>query len=163
MMGDRIKMAKNLVFNLKALLSAVYKNVKIHYVGFDNAAQEYPEAKIWTAWKGGATAYAPALEVDQKIFENYPTSRWNRYVLTIGDGETADGDRYVELLGQMSKDLQYAGLAITTNGQWGGYEPFLQAVDGFKGRWPWVGTTVMTDESQIMKAIKDLFPKGPAK
>jgi uncharacterized sporulation protein YeaH/YhbH (DUF444 family)/spore cortex formation protein SpoVR/YcgB (stage V sporulation) len=163
MMGERIKMAKNLVFNLKALLSAVYKNVKIHYVGFDNTAQEYPEAKIWTAWKGGSTAYAPALEVDQKIFENYPTSRWNRYVLTIGDGETADGDRYVDLLSQMSKGLQYAGLAITTNGQWGGYEQFLQTVDGFKGRWPWVGTTVMTDESQIMKAIKDLFPKGPAK
>lgn len=164
MMGDRIKMAKNLVFNLKALLSAQYKNVKIHYVGFDSTAQEYPESKIWTAWKGGGTAYAPALKEDQKILAKYPTSRWNHFVLTIGDGETGDGAEYVSILNEMSKHLQYAGLAITTDaGPWaGGYEQFLQQVDAFKGTWPWIGTSVLTHESQIMKALKDLFPKGPA-
>ncbi len=163
MTGERMQMAKNLVFNLKALLSAVYKNVKIHYVAFDSAAEEVPESRIWTYWKGGGTAYAPALQLDQKIFEQYPNSRWNKYVLTIGDGETADGEQFVQELNKMSKDLQYAGLAITTNGDWGGYQDLVQHVEGFKGTWPWIGTTILKSPNQIMNAIKELFPKGPAK
>jgi|GEM_PF-2687416 len=160
MMGERIKMAKNLVYNLKALLSANYKNVRIHYVGFDSAAEEVPESKIWTYWKGGGTAYAPALIEDQKILARYPTSRWNKFVLTIGDGETNDGAEYVRELGKMSKELQYAGLAITTNGNFTGFADLMAHVEGFKSQWPWIGTTVMTDASQMMRAIKDLFPKG---
>lgn len=162
MMGERIQMAKNLVFNIKALLSAAYKNVKIHYVVFDSTAEEVPESRVWTIWKGGGTAYAPALIEDQKILAKYPNSRWNKYVLTIGDGETSDGEAYLAELDKMVKDLQYAGHAITTNGAWGGYEPFLSQLVGYKDKWPWIGSSVIKEKSQVISALKELFPKGPS-
>jgi uncharacterized sporulation protein YeaH/YhbH (DUF444 family) len=165
MFGERIEMAKNLVFNMKAMLAAKYKNVTIRYVGFDSVARELTEKQIFSQFFGGGTAYASAIKLDKAILEEYPNEKFNKYIVTIGDGETGDTAEYMKVLGEIKDDLQYAGLAITSqwaDQPWGSGE-LIAAHKNLKAEWPWVGIATMGRMADIYKALKDLFPRDEQK
>jgi uncharacterized sporulation protein YeaH/YhbH (DUF444 family)/spore cortex formation protein SpoVR/YcgB (stage V sporulation) len=162
MAGERIAIAKNLVYNAKALLMAKYKNVTIRYVGFDSTARELTERQIFSQFFGGGTNYTSAIKKDREILNQYENSRFNKYVLTIGDGETSqqDASQYTQELSDLSVDLQYAGLAIT-NEQLSEYTAAIVSEHKkLQESWPWVGIAHLRTRADMMQALKDLFPKG---
>lgn len=159
MSGDPIKIAKNLVYNMKAVLKAKYKNVVVRFVGFDSQAKEIPESKIWKAFFGGGTSYAPALTKTKEILDEYPNSKWNKYSLVIGDGQGYDVPEFMNELEELHEDLQYFGLAVTGNPDWANKD-LLQALADYRSEWPWVGLASASSQQEIGKALQELFPKG---
>ncbi len=158
MYGDRITNAKNLLYNLKALLKAKYKNVIIRYVAFSDHAVEMNEKDIFSKYFGGGTAYAPAVVKSREILDEYPNNRYNKYVLTIGDGETPDGDAYAAEIDKLKDQLQYAGFAATNTQD--AAAAVIEPLRQIKSQWPWLGITTINDTSEIFRALQDLFPKG---
>lgn len=161
MMGERIEAAKNLVYNIKALLMAKYKDVKIVYVGFDSTAREMSEKEIFSEFFGGGTAYESAAKLDREILssERFPSSRYNKYVLTIGDAETSQSDAqaYVKIINEIKEDLQYAGLAVTNERMDGMAEALVSGHNRMKNEWPWVGVAQLRTRGDMFDAIRKLF------
>lgn len=159
MMGERIQVAKNLVFTIRAMLKAKYPNVIFRFVGFDSTAEEYSEERIWKVFKGGGTAYAPPLQLTKKILSEYSDSKYNKYVLMLGDGETGDQKEVAQLVRELSQNLQYFGLAITSEStMWS--EPLVNELKAVRQEWEWIGITQIANRSEIFRGIKELFPKG---
>lgn len=159
MMGERIANAKNLVFNMKALLKAKYKNVHIVYVGFDSTARELTEKQAFSTFFGGGTAYGSASKLDKEILKRYPNARFNKYIVTIGDAETSgqDAQEYVSDINDLRSDLQYAGLAVTNESDVIMNDVLVNAHLQLKNEWPWVGVARLRDRSDMLQALKDLF------
>ena len=161
MSGERIAVAKNTVFNFKALLAATHKNVHVVFVGFSGKAFEMSEKEIFSKFIGSDTNYAAAMEKNKEILARYPTSKFNKFVLTIGDGETslADAQKYVEQLRELSPDLQYAAFAATNENEVP-VRAFFDALQSLKQDWKWVGWTMIPSRDQIFRGLKELFPRG---
>ncbi|PWU16902.1 MAG: hypothetical protein C5B49_09865 [Bdellovibrio sp.] len=160
MAGERIENAKNLVFNIEALLKAKYKNVELVFVGFDTTAKEMTREQAFSKFFGGGTNYLSAAELDHQILmgERFPSSRYNKYILTVGDAETMphDAEAYVKKIEEMKDDLQYAGLAVT-NEYLNGIADLVRAHHNLKAQWPWVGVGHLRTASDMMQVIKDIF------
>ncbi len=105
MKGERIRLAKNLVYNMKALLLSKYAKVKMRFVGFSDTAIEMSEKDIFSKFIGGGTNYTSAIKLDRQILEEYPNAKYNKYVVTVGDGEVFDNDAatYGEELNECAK------------------------------------------------------------
>lgn len=161
MAGERIEAAKNLIYNIKALLLAKYKDVKIVYVGFDSTARELSEKEIFSQFFGGGTAYESAAQLSREILtgDRFPSSRYNKYVLTIGDAETsqADAQGYVKIINEIKDELQYAGLAVTNERMDGMVEALVNGHTQLKGEWPWVGVAQLRHRGDMFDAIRKLF------
>ena len=72
MFGEPIKMAKNFMFNLKALLSTKYKNTTFRYIGFADIAKVYEqEEDFFKNFINGGTNYAVGIKKTQEILEEY--------------------------------------------------------------------------------------------
>lgn len=159
--GERNVIAQNTAFNLQALLAARYKKVHSVYIGFSDTAVEMSEKDVFSKFIGGGTRYASATELTKKIMERFPSAKFNRYVVTIGDGETSpyDADEFTAHLREMSPELQYAAFVQTISD----YPVLPHALRGLKEEWPWVNSTVVNDRSEIFRALQEIFPKGGAK
>ncbi len=167
MMGKRIEMAKNLIYNIKALLlgKEKYKKVIVRWIGFDTVARELSEDAIMGKFFGGGTNYNSAIELDTQIFSEYDNSTHNKYLITIGDLETTEDDAqaYGANLRKLTPDLQFAGVvAVSESGIENGI-PVIQAHREIKAQWPWIGIAQMRDYPDLIPAIKELFSVGPEK
>lgn len=164
MAGERIENAKNLVYNMEALLRAKYKNVTIEFVGFDSTARRMTRKEIFSQFFGGGTAYESAGVLDKKILEEYPNSRFNKYVITIGDAETSsqDANAYVREIESIKDDLQYAGLVVTNTQIEGMAAALVGAHKQLQSEWPWVGIGHMRTSADMFQVLRELF-KGDGK
>ena len=158
MTGERITTVKNLIYNLKALLKAKYKNVILRYVAFSDHAIEMSESEVFSKFMGGGTAYAPAVVKTKQILDEYPNSRFNKYALFSGDGETPDGPEFARELSNIKEDLQYAGFTATNTEA--GAAAVIQPLKQLQNEWGWLGVTSLNHNSEIFRALQDLFPHG---
>ncbi len=162
MQGHRLERVRNFVYNIRELFRSVYPEVRFHYVGLDTEAEEYSEEKVWDAFRGGGTAYTPALIKTKEILKKYPRERWNQYVFFAGDSELFDMDEFLKEFREQRKNWQFFGLIVTrdpsdppgidSNG-------LRRAFDASLSEWPWVRHTQINEDSDIFRALGDLFDK----
>lgn len=117
MTGKPIEMAKQFMFNLKALLSTKYKQITFRYVGFSDTAKEFPnETQFFKAWMGGGTDYAVGIKMTRDILAEYPAQTYDRFSFGIGDAEDGNPGESVPLLQDLVKDTRYSAFVQTDIG-----------------------------------------------
>ena len=160
MEGERLIAAKNFMKNMILLLKARYKNLEVRYVGFSDKAQEIAEAQMDRAWMGGGTAYAPPLKLSGEILSEYPNSQYNKYVIMIGDAEAPDAQATLAALEEMTEDLQFFAMAVTSERANVGQEALVQLLQQFESEWPYIGTTIIRNRNEVIQGLYNLFPKS---
>ncbi|MCB0357873.1 MAG: DUF444 family protein, partial [Bdellovibrionales bacterium] len=121
MSGLRIELAKQLIFNIQALLKAGYKKITIRYVGFAMNAIEMSEDEFFNSFISGGTSYQSALLKGQEILNEYSNSTHNKYMLLVGDGESFDAHQSANIIRSLYEDLQFFSFAVTSGGHlWAG-------------------------------------------
>lgn len=172
MMGDRIENAKNLVLNLEALLQAKYgkDHVKLEFVGFDSTARRLTREQAFSEFFGGGTSYVSAVELDKEILSEpqYAPEKTNRYIVTVGDGETSvsDATAYINGIREIAlshpNGLQYASLAITN--EMSEYSrDIVSQHQAFKNEWEWASVVQLRSSKDMFRALKGIFGADPDK
>jgi hypothetical protein len=130
MLGKPIEMAKQFIFNFKALLSTRYKHLTFRYVGFSDRAIEFPsEAKFFQSFLNGGTDYSTGIEKTKEILNEYPSHQWDKYSFGIGDAE--DGNPQVSLtsLQELVQETQFTGFIRTETGSNRPDAQFIQGIE----------------------------------
>lgn len=161
--GHRLKRIRNMTYNIRELFRSVYPNVKFEFIGHSDKAKRYTEQQIWNASMGGGTNHGPPFELGQEVLDKeYPTSRWNRYLVIAGDGETMNLDTMMQGFEKLQPSLQHVSLIVARES---GSEPdadpdgIRAALTAYKAKWPWISMTQIEEDEQIFRALGDLYGK----
>jgi uncharacterized sporulation protein YeaH/YhbH (DUF444 family) len=106
-------------------LRRVYPEVAHRFVIHDTRAQEVEEKAFFEAELGGGTLVSKGWAMAEKILEDYPKERWNRYVVYYGDGENwpEDNPALEEVLARLVPTLEaaaYGEIGSRHGSIWGG-------------------------------------------
>lgn len=162
MQGERMEAAKNLVYNMKAILEAEYGpgNVELVYIGFNDKAKELTEEQAFKVFFSGSTSYASASKKVKEILDNgrYPRAKYNRYDLTIGDAETfgSDASENLEAMNQLKPELQHAALVVTNDDMRGTHD-LVSSYQSLRDEWPHVGITQLIPGGNDLQSLKEAF------
>lgn len=166
MTGKRAELAKQIIWNVEALLRAGYNKIIIRYVGFSGKAYEFTKEEFFNKFIGYETKYAEGLKKAKSIFDEYSNATHNKFLLIAGDAESPPDDQKEvgQLLPELTKDLQYISFAVTNERR--GFsmqmvDSFLQVFETIKREWPYVGVAWVEDEGDVLPSMKDLFPSEP--
>lgn len=164
MAGERVKAAKEIVWNATALLKAEYEDVTHRYVVFDAAAREVPEEEIWRTYLGGGTVYGTGFEKSEEILNEYDSSKVNFYVFGLGDGEAGDTERTMASIHRLYPRVQYMGFAHTDLNTWGGSgweNDFLKPIEQMAREKEWFGYAHVKEPGflSVMNVLKVFFGK----
>lgn len=114
MMGKPIEMAKLFTFNLKALLSSKYKNLKFIYIGFSDTAKLYDtEEAFFKGFFGGGTDYAVGIKKTQEEMAQFDPSQYDRYAFGIGDLEDGNESQSIPALKELAQEMDYSAVVQT--------------------------------------------------
>jgi len=117
MMGKPIEMAKQFIFNFKALLSTKYKQISFRYVGFSDRAMEFKsEEKFFKSFINGGTDYSVGINKTREILEEYDLNGWDRYSFGIGDAEDGNPAESIVALQSLAEETQYSAFVQTDIG-----------------------------------------------
>lgn len=109
---DRLKVAKRMVHDLRALLSAKYKQLVFRFVAFDGQSHVFETADaFFRASLGGGTDYAKGYERALEVQEKFPRSKWDRYSVTLGDmDDFGDPANVMQLVEQLAGQSEFTGV-----------------------------------------------------
>lgn len=162
MAGERVEIAKQLIFNIQALLKAGYKKVTIRYVGFSMEAHELDEDKFFKTFMGGGTSYVSGLTEGKRILDTYSNSTHNKFMLLVGDAESSDQEESGQILRQLFPDLQFFSFAVTEGPHSFSFsEPYVTYMKGLKSEWPYIGVSKLKSTRDVIPSLKELFPQEP--
>lgn len=155
---DRIQQAQNIIFNFKALMAATYDKIIYRYVHFTTEAKEVSEKDFFKKFDGGGTEYAVSIKKDEEILSEYPTSKYNKVILTVGDGDTHDAKEYADAILNLSPELQYVATAIVGSNP-ASSQNLFSAIESLKQSWKWTEIAHMKSDSELIETLQKLFPK----
>ena len=161
MMGDPIQRAKELTFNLKALLKARYKNLTFHYIGFTDQAQEFPENKFFRTFMGGGTDYRSGLRKVKEVLDRYNPGQYDRFSFGIGDAEDNDTPEARSLYDEVARATQYSAFVETKRGNWPSDNGFMKVVKDLAAQGPFFNYAVVDNRPESSwEALRRLFGKN---
>jgi uncharacterized sporulation protein YeaH/YhbH (DUF444 family)/spore cortex formation protein SpoVR/YcgB (stage V sporulation) len=109
MWGLPTQMAREFLFNLKAILKARYKKVEFRYVGFSDAAKEFEEDKFFNSFFGGGTNYFTGINKTKEILDTYSPAKWDKFSVGFGDAEDGvDTTKAIEKYKELLATTQYS-------------------------------------------------------
>ncbi|MBY0369321.1 SpoVR family protein [bacterium] len=119
MMGERLRVAKKVAYDLKVLLEQKYPKVVFRYVIFDSAAHVYVDAEEFFSREfGGGTDYATGLRKVVKVQEDFPRAKWDRYVVGLGDLEDFDIPETISALAKVLEQTEFTAFVKTARAGW---------------------------------------------
>lgn len=79
--------AKQIIYDLRAILQKKYKKVKFVYMSFNSQATVFEDAdEFFKVQPDGGTVYSRAYEKTvEEVYPQYPLAQWDRYSVTVGD------------------------------------------------------------------------------
>ncbi len=162
MRGEPIKMAKEFMFYLKALLSAKYKNITFRYVGFSDYAKKFDtEEAFFKEFLDGGTDYRTGTHMTQQILDEYPSAQFDKFTFGIGDAEDSIGAQSVLALSEMVKQTEYSAFVRTVLERMYPNQDFLAGMkrlqDEQKG---YFGYAELSSIDHGLDAIRALLGKG---
>lgn len=111
MMGERLQIAKQLIYDLRALLLRKYPRVECRFIAFDSNAHVYKSAdKFFRLRLGGGTSYENGLRKTSEVLDGFPPSRWDRYVVGTGDLEDFGRDSLDAVVKEVYGKTEYMGM-----------------------------------------------------
>lgn len=168
MQGRPQALAKEIVFNMKALIQAYYQDVDFVFIGFDDKAYQMTEKKIFRTFLGGGNKESAALQKTYEILESgkYPTANYNKYVVMIGDAGTYDTEDSEKWFNKLYPSTQYMGFMHVP--QFGGSSmytgPFTDMLENLHKKLPWFSYAQVQDSTgEVIQGIKTFFNKDGAK
>jgi uncharacterized sporulation protein YeaH/YhbH (DUF444 family) len=157
------EVAKNLMYNIVALLKAKYTEIELRFVGYDWDAHEFPEKKIWHTMLGGGNKDSTGYIKAKEILDEYPNSSWNKYVYGTGDGGSTDTEATIKAMEEIYEDVQHmAFIANRVNPSWGseGEGSFLHGIKQLAEKHQWFDyTSINHERGTLIKALDDMFLK----
>lgn len=125
-MDPAVPAARQMIYDLRAILMRKYKGIKFQFVSFDSKAHIFKSLDdfLRTDLSGG-TEYSAGLEaVKNTIYPAHPPGQWDRFLVVMGDFADYAGpnSKVPQLLEELAQDSQYtAGVLFDlyniTNGE----------------------------------------------
>jgi hypothetical protein len=159
--ATRKRMARLLFYWCVQFLRRRYQQTELVFIAHTTEAREVTEHEFFNRTESGGTKVSSAFEAVTEIqHDRYPAEDWNVYVLHVSDGDnfTADNQRTLELVRQLTRICSLVGY-LEVNPDRGGryqlstfYEQEAQDLDGF------VFAEAQNDR-QLWPALKKFFAK----
>ncbi|MCB0350218.1 MAG: DUF444 family protein, partial [Bdellovibrionales bacterium] len=99
---------KQMFYDLRAILLKKYKSVEFRFVAFDGSAFAFENPDDFFKLNlGGSTSYSVGLQKTLEVQEEFPDSKYDRYVVLAGDMEDGNKPQVIELLDQLRLQSQF--------------------------------------------------------
>jgi sporulation protein YhbH len=157
----RKRMARLLFYWSVQFLRRRYQQTEMVFIAHTTEAREVTEHEFFSRVESGGTKVSSAFEAVTEIQrDRYPADDWNVYVLHVSDGDnfTADNQRTLELVRQLTRVCSLVGY-LEVNPDRGGpyqlsafYEQEAQGLEGFV-------FAEAKEDRQLWPALKKFFAK----
>jgi sporulation protein YhbH len=157
----RKRMARLLFYWSVQFLRRRYQQTEMVFIAHTTEAREVTEHEFFSRVESGGTRVSSAFEAVTEIQrDRYPADDWNVYVLHVSDGDnfTADNQRTLELVRQLTRVCSLVGY-LEVNPDRGGpyqlsafYEQEAQGLEGFV-------FAEAEEDRQLWPALKKFFAK----
>jgi len=154
-------LARSMLFWIVEFLRTIYNRVEIRFIIHHASARLVPEEEFFKTGESGGTRCASAYELANSLIDaQYPTNRWNVYVLHFSDGEDfAPKDCMQEAKKLFDKGINMLGYGeIHVDEQYRSYSNLLPE---FRENFPLFDSDVPAGSGQSRMKIlsgKDRFP-----
>ncbi|MBI1861203.1 MAG: SpoVR family protein [Deltaproteobacteria bacterium] len=120
--GDRLMVAKKMIYDLKTILKKRYPKVEFRFVTFDTRAKIHEsEDEFFKFELLGGTDYLAGLKAVHKSLEKFPRALWDRYTIGVGDLEDGNVDEIINKFKEIAADCEYSGM-VRANGWEGDWD-----------------------------------------
>jgi len=165
MWGNPHEQAKEIAFNVEALVEATYNDVAFNYVTFDTGGVELTRDEFYGGFKGGGTNYAAGLRYTQEVVEENCDEVTNCYVVVLGDSGSwiDDANEMVAIMEKMQSQVQHqVYFHVHEDWGWGGTSDFDQVVMASAQRNPWIDFSKVKGMGSnfVMDELKIIYRKG---
>jgi len=108
------KVAKQIVYDMRAILKRKYKNVTFVFITFNDKAYVFDNEKDFFAFKpNGGTRYATGFRKTLELHENYPANKWDRFSVVVGDLDETYGPEEKQSFDELKEASQYIAVVRT--------------------------------------------------
>lgn len=91
--SEFVDKSKQMLYDMRAVLLRKYKHITFRFVAFDGRAYEFEDPdEFFRLELGGGTDYTSGLKSTLEIYEQFPASKWDRYMVLSGDMEDFAGE-----------------------------------------------------------------------
>ncbi|MGE0764002.1 MAG: SpoVR family protein [Bdellovibrionales bacterium] len=146
--------AKQMLYDLRAILMRKYKKVKFLYVVFNSEATMFEDPEKFFAFQpNGGTVYSRGWEKALELYEAHPESQWDRFTVTVGDMYESFGPKEQTAFTNLKEASQFiTTLSINDDGPGssGDLEDFLR---GMADSDPYVGFAKVSPPSSYTPLI----------
>ena len=92
-MGRFKKTAKQILFDLRAVLMKRYKNIKFVYIAFNDKAHVFNDPDEFFRFSpNGGTRYAHSFNKTVELYAQYPEAQYDRFPVIVGDLDETNGE-----------------------------------------------------------------------
>ena len=158
---DRKWLARLLFYWCVQFLRRRYAQTEIVFIAHTTEAREVTEHEFFNRVESGGTKVSSAFEEVRQIQrDRYPADDWNIYVLHVSDGDnfTADNQRTVELVRELTRFCSLVGYLEANPNRGGPYQLstfYKQEAQGLEG----FVFAEAQDDRQLWPALKKFFAK----
>ena len=158
---DRKRMARLFFYWCVQFLRSRYEQTEILFVAHTTEAREVNEEEFFNRVESGGTKVSSVFEAVRSIQrDRFPADDWNVYVLHVSDGDnfTADNQRALELIRELTEVCSLVGYLEVDSGAGGAhklsrfYEAEADDLDGFM-------FARASDDRELWPALKTFFAR----
>ena len=111
--------AKQVLYDLRALLKRKYKNITFVYITFNDKAFVFDDPEEFFRFKpNGGTRYAHSFKKVIELFENYPESQFDRFSVVTGDLDESLGPDEISSFQEMKEGTQFTTIIRMHEPSW---------------------------------------------
>jgi sporulation protein YhbH len=162
MSADRKRMARLFFYWCVQFLRRRYEQVEIVFVGHTTEAWEMTEGEFFGRVESGGTKVSSGYELVAEIQRTrFPSHEWNGYVLHTSDGDnfTADNQRTLELIGQLTAVCSLVGYLEVSPSSYTPTHRLSTLFDEHGATLPGFVWVTAADDRELWPALKRFFAK----